>query len=111
MVEPRAFDTLEHIEKAGKDELQDLQLRRLKWSLEHAYANVGCYRKKFDEAGVHPSDLKELSDLSGFPLTDKHDFRDNYPFGMFAVPMGPGSADTRIQRYHGQACGGGLYQE
>ena len=87
MVEPRAFDTLEHIEKAGKDELQDLQLRRLKWSLEHAYANVGCYRKKFDEAGVHPSDLKELSDLSGFPLTDKHDFRDNYPFGMFAVPM------------------------
>ena len=87
MAEPGAFDTLEHIEKAGQDELQDLQLRRLKWSLEHAYANVGCYRKKFDEAGVHPSDLKELSDLSGFPLTDKHDFRDNYPFGMFAVPM------------------------
>ena len=87
MAEPGAFDTLEHIEKAGRDELQDLQLRRLKWSLEHAYANVGSYRKKFDEAGVHPSDLKELSDLSGFPLTDKHDFRDNYPFGMFAVPM------------------------
>ena len=87
MVEPGAYDTLEHIEKAGQDELQDLQQRRLKWSLEHAYANVGCYRKKFDEAGVHPSDLKELSDLSGFPLTDKHDFRDNYPFGMFAVPM------------------------
>ena len=87
MAEPGAFDTLEHIEKAGRDELQDLQLRRLKWSLEHAYANVGCYRKKFDEAGVHPSDLKELSDLSGFPLTDKRDFRDNYPFGMFAVPM------------------------
>ena len=87
MAEPGAFDTLEHIEKAGRDELQDLQLRRLKWSLEHAYANVGCYRKKFDEAGVHPSDLKELSDLSGFPLTDKHDFRDNYPFGMLAVPM------------------------
>ena len=87
MAEPGVFDTLEHIEKAGRDELQDLQLRRLKWSLEHAYANVGCYRKKFDEAGVHPSDLKELSDLSGFPLTGKHDFRDNYPFGMFAVPM------------------------
>ena len=87
MAEPGAFDTLEHIEKAGKDELQDLQLRRLKWSLEHAYANVGCYRKKFDETGVHPSDLKELTDLSRFPLTDKHDFRDNYPFGMFAVPM------------------------
>ena len=87
MAEPGAFDTLEHIETAGRDELQDLQLGRLKWSLEHAYANVGCYRKKFDEAGVHPSDLKELSDLSNFPLTDKRDFRDNYPFGMFAVPM------------------------
>ena len=87
MAEPGAFDTLEHIETAGRDELQDLQLRRLKWSLEHAYANVSCYRKKFDEAGVHPSDLKELSDLSRFPLTDKRDFRDNYPFGMFAVPM------------------------
>ncbi len=87
MAEPGAFDTLEHIEKAGKDELQDLQLRRLKWSLEHAYAKVGCYRKKFDEAGVHPSELKDLTDLSRFPLTDKHDFRDNYPFGMFAVPM------------------------
>ena len=87
MAEPGAFDTLEQIEKASRDELQDIQLRRLKWSLEHAYANVGCYRKKFDEAGVHPSDLKELSDLSGFPLTDKRDFRDNYPFGMFAVPM------------------------
>ena len=87
MAEPGAFDTLEHIEKASTDELQDLQLRRLKWSLEHAYANVGCYRKKFDEAGVHPSELKDLTDLSRFPLTDKHDFRDNYPFGMFAVPM------------------------
>ena len=87
MTEPGALDTLDYIEKASTDELQDLQLRRLKWSLEHAYANVGCYRKKFDEAGVHPSDLKELSDLSNFPLTDKRDFRDNYPFGMFAVPM------------------------
>ena len=87
MAEPGAFDTLEHIEKASTDELQDLQLRRLKWSLGHAYANVGCYRKKFDEAGVHPSELKDLTDLSRFPLTDKHDFRDNYPFGMFAVPM------------------------
>ena len=87
MAEPGALDTLDYIEKASTDELQDLQLRRLKWSLEHAYANVGCYRKKFDEAGVHPSELKDLTDLSRFPLTDKHDFRDNYPFGMFAVPM------------------------
>ena len=87
MTESGALDTLESIEKAGKDELQDLQLRRLKWSVAHAYANVECYRKKFAEAGVHPSDLKQLSDLSRFPLTDKRDMRDNYPFGMFAAPM------------------------
>ncbi len=87
MTESGALDTLESIEKAGKDELQDLQLRRLKWSVAHAYANVECYRKKFAEAGVHPSDLKQLNDLSKFPLTDKHDMRDNYPFGMFAVSM------------------------
>ena len=87
MTEPGALDTLDYIEKASTDELRDLQLRRLKWSLEHAYANVGCYRKKFDEAGIHPSDLKELGDLSEFPLTAKHDLRENYPFAMFAVPM------------------------
>ena len=87
MTVPGALDTLDYIEKASTDELRDLQLRRLKWSLEHAYANVGCYRKKFDEAGVHPSDLKELGDLSKFPLTAKHDLRENYPFAMFAVPM------------------------
>ena len=87
MTQPGALDTLDYIEKASTDELRDLQLRRLKWSLEHAYANVGCYRKKFDEAGVHPSDLKELGDLSKFPLTAKHDLRENYPFAMFAVPM------------------------
>ena len=87
MTEQGTFDTLEPIEKAGIDELRGLQLQRLKWSLEHAYANVECYRKKFDAAGVHPSDLKQLGDLSEFPLTDKREFRDNYPFGMFAVPM------------------------
>ena len=87
MTEHGPYDTLEPIEKAGIDELRSLQLKRLKWSLEHAYTNVKCYRKKFDETGVHPSDLKELDDLSKFPLTDKHDMRDNYPFDMFAVPM------------------------
>ena len=87
MTEQGTFDTLEPIEKAGIDELRSLQLQRMKWSLEHAYANVESYRRKFDEAGVHPSDLKELGDLSKFPLTDKHDMRANYPFGMFAVPM------------------------
>ena len=79
MVEPGKFDALEPIEKAGRDELQDLQLRRLKWSLQHAYDNVECYRKKFDKAGIHPSDLKELGDLAKFPLTDKHDLRITIP--------------------------------
>lgn len=78
---------LEPIETASRDELQDLQLRRLKWSLQRAYDKVECYRRKFDQAGVHPADLKTLADLALFPLTDKHDLRERYPFGMFAVPM------------------------
>ena len=80
-------DSLEEIEKASQDELQALQLERMQWSLQHAYENVPCYKKKFDEAGVHPSDLKQLRDLAGFPFTTKLDLRDNYPFDMFAVPM------------------------
>ena len=78
---------LEHIEKASLDELQTLQLSRLKWSLQHVYDNVAHYKKAFDEAGVHPEDLASLSDLGRFPLTTKKDLRENYPFDMFAVPM------------------------
>ena len=74
------------IENASQDELRSLQLERLKWSLRHAYDNVPHYRKSFDAAGVHPGDLKELADLARFPFTTKQDLRDNYPFGMFAVP-------------------------
>ena len=77
---------LEAIETASRDELQALQLQRLRWSLQHAYDNVAHYKAKFDAAGVHPSELKTLSDLARFPFTTKHDLRDNYPFGMFAVP-------------------------
>jgi len=77
---------LEPIERASRDELQALQLERLKWSLKHAYENVPHYRKAFDEAGVHPGDLKSLADLAKFPFTDKKTLRDNYPFGLFAVP-------------------------
>ncbi|HEX7648975.1 MAG TPA: phenylacetate--CoA ligase PaaK [Noviherbaspirillum sp.] len=77
---------LEPIEKASRDEIQALQLERLKWSLNHAYHNVPHYRKAFDEAGVHPEDLRTLADLAKFPFTTKKDLRDNYPFGMFAVP-------------------------
>ncbi|QRQ85095.1 phenylacetate--CoA ligase PaaK [Cupriavidus oxalaticus] len=77
---------LEPIERASRDELQALQLQRLKWSVRHAYDNVPHYRKAFQAAGVHPDDLKSLSDLSKFPFLTKQDLRDNYPFGMFAVP-------------------------
>ncbi len=77
---------LEPIETASRDEIAALQLERMRWSLRHAYENVPFYRKKFDEAKVRPDDLKELSDLAKFPFTTKQDLRDNYPFGMFAVP-------------------------
>ncbi|RDK09707.1 phenylacetate--CoA ligase PaaK [Cupriavidus lacunae] len=77
---------LEPIERASRDELQALQLERLKWSVRHAYDNVPHYRKAFAAAGVHPDDLQSLSDLAKFPFLTKQDLRDNYPFGMFAVP-------------------------
>src|SRR5471030_1658608 len=77
---------LEAIERASKDELQALQLKRMQWSLKHAYDNVPHYRAAFDAAGVHPDDLKSLADLAKFPFTDKKVLRDNYPFGLFAVP-------------------------
>ncbi len=81
-----APNDLEPIERASKDELQALQLTRLKQSLQHAYDKVPHYKKAFDNAGVHPSDLKTLADLAKFPFTTKQDLRANYPFGMFAVP-------------------------
>ncbi len=77
---------LEPIETASRDEIQALQLQRLRWSLQHAYDNVPHYRRAFDAKGVHPSDLKTLADLARFPFTTKGDLRENYPFGMFAVP-------------------------
>lgn len=77
---------VEPIEKASRDELQALQLKRMQWTLKHAYENVPMYKKKFDEAGVKPEDLQCLADLANFPFTTKQDLRDNYPFGTFAVP-------------------------
>ena len=79
-------DTYEAIERASVDELQALQLRRLQWSLRHAYDNVPHYKRAFDAAGVHPDDLRALEDLSRFPFLVKQDFRDQYPFGLLAVP-------------------------
>jgi phenylacetate-CoA ligase len=77
---------LDPIEIASRDELAALQTKRLKWTLAHAYKNVPLYKKKFDAAGVHPSDFKRLEDISKFPFTYKDDLRDAYPFGMFAIP-------------------------
>ncbi|AXI40900.1 phenylacetate--CoA ligase PaaK [Sulfitobacter sp. SK011] len=79
-------NTLDPIEIASRDEISVLQLERMKWSLRHAYDNVPFYKTSFDAAGVHPDDLHDLSDLAKFPFTVKTDLRDNYPFGMFAVP-------------------------
>ncbi len=79
--------SLDPIETASRDELMALQLKRMQWSLAHAYQNSRFYRKSFDDAGVHPDDLKQLADLSKFPFTVKQDLRDNYPFNMMAVPM------------------------
>ncbi|KAF0807625.1 phenylacetate-CoA ligase [Alcanivorax xiamenensis] len=75
------------VERVSVDELKQLQVERLRWSLTHAYNNVAFYRKAFDDAGVHPYDLKSLDDLRHFPFTTKADLRDNYPFGMLATPM------------------------
>jgi phenylacetate-CoA ligase len=77
---------LDPIETASIDELRALQLQRMRWSLQHAYQNVPHYRVAFDARGVHPDDRRELADLKQFPFTVKADLRDNYPFGMFAVP-------------------------
>ena len=75
---------LEPIEIASVDEIKALQLVRLKWSVDHAYKNVAFYKKKYDEIGIHPSDLKYLEDIKLFPFTTKEDLRKNYPFNMFA---------------------------
>lgn len=77
---------LHAIENASRDEISALQVERLRWTLNHVYENVPHYRAKFDAAGVHPRDFQSLDDLRKFPFTTKQDLRDNYPYGMFAVP-------------------------
>ena len=79
-------DSLDPIEIASVDEIRAVQLQRMKWSLRHAYDNVPMYRQRFDDAGVHPDDVQGLEDLAKFPFTYKNDLRDNYPFGLLAVP-------------------------
>jgi len=81
-------------ERMSVDQLRSTQLERLQWTLRHAYANVPHYTKAFDAAGVHPSDCRELADIARFPTTSKADLRENYPFGMFAVPQ------AEVRRIH-----------
>ncbi|MFC9820420.1 phenylacetate--CoA ligase PaaK [Streptomyces erythrochromogenes] len=81
-------------ERLGRDELAALQLTRLRATLHRAYERVPSYRQAFDKAGVHPDDCRSLADLALFPLTTKADLRDQYPFGMFAVPR------SEVRRIH-----------
>ena len=73
-------------ERLDRDAIEALQLERLQWTVRHAYENVPLYREKFDAAGVHPDDIKTLTDVQKLPFTTKEDLRLSYPFGMFAVP-------------------------
>ena len=77
----------EEFETLPREALEALQLKRLKQVVQRVYHTVGFYRRSFDQAGVQPDDIKTLDDLKKFPFTTKQDLRDNYPFGMFAVPM------------------------
>ncbi|QNE78879.1 phenylacetate--CoA ligase [Streptomyces finlayi] len=85
---------LDASERLGRDELEALQLERLRTTLRHAYDNVGFYRDAFDRAGLRPEDCRTLADLARFPFTAKADLRDHYPFGMFAVP------ENQVRRIH-----------
>ncbi len=85
---------LDRYEVAATADLRVWQLKQLAWSLRHAYDNVPHYRATFDAAGIRPDDLKSLDDLAKFPFTTKIDLRDNYPFGMFAVP------EQQVARIH-----------
>jgi phenylacetate-CoA ligase len=92
--EAPAPETLDPAERMGVDELRALQLERLQWTLRHAYDNVPHYRRSFDAHGVRPEDCRELADIAKFPTTSKADLRENYPFGMFAVPQ------DQVRRVH-----------
>ncbi|HQO04205.1 MAG TPA: phenylacetate--CoA ligase, partial [Spirochaetota bacterium] len=74
-------------EAMNESKMKEVQLERLRWSLRHAYENVPLYKKKFDEAGFHPDQFKSLDDMKRVPFLEKQNMRDNYPFGLFAVPL------------------------
>lgn len=95
-MKPSAADpaTLDPLERASRDEITATQTERLRTILAHAYDHVPHYRAAFETAGIAPGDIRELADLAGLPFTTKNDLRENYPFGMFAVPR------ERISRLH-----------
>ena len=90
----RYVPELDDAERLTREELEDLQLARLQSTVHHAYAHVPAYRVKLDEAGVAPDDIRTLADVRRLPFTTKEDLRQNYPFGMFAVPM------SQVARIH-----------
>ncbi len=75
------------IEKIDRKALREMQLERLKYTVHYAYENVPMYRRRFDEIGLRPEHIRTLKDIELIPYTTKDDLRENYPFGMFAVPM------------------------
>ncbi|HWU45504.1 MAG TPA: phenylacetate--CoA ligase PaaK [Humibacter sp.] len=91
---PPQASELDPEERMSRDELESLQLRRLQWTVRHAYENVPLYRSKLDAAGITPTDIRCLDDVRVLPFTTKDDLRQTYPFGMFAVPM------ERVARIH-----------
>jgi len=84
---PVTTDQLDPEERMSRTEIEALQLERLQATVRHAYEHVPLYTRKFDEAGVHPDDIRSLADVAKLPFTTKADLRETYPFGMFAVPM------------------------
>jgi phenylacetate-CoA ligase len=99
---PAETSELDAAERMSRDELEALQLTRLQETVRHAYANVPHYTRRFDEVGVHPDDIRSLQDVQKLPFTTKADLRENYPFGMFAVPR------ERIARIHASSGTTGL---
>ncbi|NUT57357.1 MAG: phenylacetate--CoA ligase, partial [Agromyces sp.] len=93
-LEPVPAADLDPEERMSRAEIEALQLERLQQTVRHAYEHVPLYTRKFDEAGVHPDDIRSLTDVAKLPFTTKADLRETYPFGMFAVPM------ERVARIH-----------
>ena len=101
---------LSAIETASRDEIEALQIERMRWSLTHAYTNVPHYKQSFDAAGVHPDDLKSLADLARFPFTVKTDLRNNYPLWPLRCATQPDQSHSRLLWHHGPTHSGRLYQ-